>query len=420
MYRIPKVSRRLVRNISDSGPDDWISPLIVVSRGLVSVGSCAPFPYVGTALSAGLALLELIQTVGRTADELKYLAESVVAIMKLLHDEMECHNHSRRTDGYRFERVCVEFHAHLNQLLNDIQAMSADWSSSRLRKYLKVNCVREEVAQFTRRVTDLRANATLMAATGTRMDLADVASAIEDVRTNVSHIQREMKIMRSTTPQPVTTLQQEFVRYEEDYHALKLGDIELDFDTARTSDFDLPGDNEGTKLGWTDYKGRVKGSPRTIRVYRGSDPLQSWKSFLSVLAECSPSPNLPQLFGFCSSPKLPALVFHGEFQTLDEYGTSLQSPHAIVKWEQKLVEQVMELHRYRLFQSEWVVLYARRFALVNAQNGKLVMMHVEEGMNSDFPCLTPGVGVRCFFSAIRSGMLIDHPPRRTSHSSSGS
>ncbi|KAJ7618113.1 hypothetical protein DFH06DRAFT_98599 [Mycena polygramma] len=67
-----------------SSSNEWISSLVSVSRGLVSVGNCTPFPYVGTALSAGVALLELIQTVGKTTDDLKYLAESVVTIMKLL------------------------------------------------------------------------------------------------------------------------------------------------------------------------------------------------------------------------------------------------------------------------------------------------------------------------------------------------
>jgi hypothetical protein len=44
-----------------SSTNEWVSPLVLVARGLVSVGNCVPFPYVNTALSSGLALLELIQ-----------------------------------------------------------------------------------------------------------------------------------------------------------------------------------------------------------------------------------------------------------------------------------------------------------------------------------------------------------------------
>ncbi|KAJ7489658.1 hypothetical protein B0H11DRAFT_2229682 [Mycena galericulata] len=58
VHRVLKLSRpRLF-----SAPNDWISPLIVISRGLVSASNCVPFPYVNTALAGGLALLELIQT----------------------------------------------------------------------------------------------------------------------------------------------------------------------------------------------------------------------------------------------------------------------------------------------------------------------------------------------------------------------
>jgi hypothetical protein len=47
-----------------SSTNEWVSPLVLAARGLVSVGNCVPFPFVNTALSSGLALLELIQ-VGR-------------------------------------------------------------------------------------------------------------------------------------------------------------------------------------------------------------------------------------------------------------------------------------------------------------------------------------------------------------------
>jgi hypothetical protein len=52
---------RRPRRRQSSDSSDWLSPLLVVSKGLVSVGNCVPFPYVNAALSSGVALLELIQ-----------------------------------------------------------------------------------------------------------------------------------------------------------------------------------------------------------------------------------------------------------------------------------------------------------------------------------------------------------------------
>ncbi|KAJ7489664.1 hypothetical protein B0H11DRAFT_2229691 [Mycena galericulata] len=182
IHRVLKLSRpRLF-----SAPDDWISPLIVISRGLVSASNCVPFPYVNTALAGGLALLELIQTVGQTTDDLRYLADTETNL----------------------SQVCMEFNTHLTRLSTDIEAMSKDWSSSKFKKYLKVNSVRDEITQFTRRVTDMRANATLIAATGTRMELARVASAVAEVQSSVWEIQTAMG---STT----TNRNRDLVRFEE-------------------------------------------------------------------------------------------------------------------------------------------------------------------------------------------------------------
>ncbi|KAJ6522744.1 hypothetical protein B0H19DRAFT_654980 [Mycena capillaripes] len=345
------------RLFNSSPSNEWISPLITVSRGLVSVGNCTPFPYVNTALSAGVALLELIQTVGKTTDDLKYLAESIVTIMKLLREEMEAH--SSPPDA-KFLKVCIEFNLHLTRLSKDIESMSKDWSASKFKKYIKVNCVRDEIAQFTRRVSDLRADATLIAATGTRMDLAEVANAISTVKSGVSQIQTELAAISS----PATTdRSQDLVRFEENFHALKMGDIHLEFQTARTSDYKLEDvrTRARVQIGWTDYKGHVRGSPHTIRVYRGSDASESWKEVLSFLAEHWPSPGLPQLFGFCSSPRFRALVFHA--------------------WEVTLCSDYEDLDEFYCQRGLYNLYDARNFALVDARNGKLMITYLETSPN---------------------------------------
>ncbi|KAJ7121370.1 hypothetical protein C8R44DRAFT_165888 [Mycena epipterygia] len=366
-----------LRLFYSSTSNDWISPLLVVSRGIASVSGCVPFPYVNTALAGGVALLELIQTVGKNTDDLKYLAESVVTIMKLLREELDAHPD---TPDARFRQICVEFNVHLSGLSKDIATMSKDWSSSRFKKYLKATAIRDEITQFTRRVNDLRADATLIAATGTRMDLVEVSNVVNAVQTNVSEIQKELAVIRSATAQgPINLDQQELVRFEADFHALKIGDIQLEFETARPTTFVRRNHWDGpeVKIGWTDYKGTVNGSVRTIRVYQGSEPVEPWKDFLSLLAEYSPAPHLPQLFGFCSSPRLKSLVFHGDFKTLDEYGRSLPSSHDIVDWETTLMSDLSNALDFHVRIGYFDLHTSRQFALVNAQNGKLIIAHVE-------------------------------------------
>ncbi|KAJ7885431.1 hypothetical protein B0H13DRAFT_1889550 [Mycena leptocephala] len=247
---------------SSTSADEWVSPLIVVARGLVAVGNCVPFPYVNTALSSGLALLELIQNVGKSGDDLKYLAESVVTIMRLLREEMDSQPTIPDT---KFREVCAEF-----------------------------------------------------------------------------------------------TVQK--------FHALKLGDIHLDFRTARTAIFTEMDLKSGKRrdIGWTDYSATVNGCVRTVRVYQGSEPTESWKNFLYFLADNSPS------------PRLRALVFHGEYLTLDEHAKTLPSAQGLVDWELNLVFDFLDWCQTNDFMDFF---RSRRYAMVNAQDGKLVLSHIQPSIN---------------------------------------
>ncbi|KAJ7123318.1 hypothetical protein C8R43DRAFT_959122 [Mycena crocata] len=315
---------RRPRLLRSSTSNAWIARLIVVSKGIVAVGNCLPFPYVKTALESGLALLELIETVSKSSDDLRYLAESVVTIMKLLREEME--SHPNGGDDTKFCRVCAEFVTHLTQLSRDLASMAKNWSSSRFRRYLNSHNIQEEITRFTREVNDLRANATLIAATGTRLDLIGVGNGVAAVESKISDLQRELACERSNT---TTSLKQELTRFEEDvsrnsqpyggfssnrfkFHSVKLGDIELDFRTARTATFegiDFVG-NRTTRTCWTDYEATVKGSIRTVRVYQGSTPEEK---------------------------------IH-QFWTLDSYARSLPSAQAIVDWERDINGRLIISH----------------------------------------------------------------------------
>ncbi|KAJ7358572.1 hypothetical protein DFH08DRAFT_848729 [Mycena albidolilacea] len=229
--------------------------------------------------------------------------------MKLLREGMDSHTASENT---KFLRFWENYTRHLGQLTKDLESMSRNWSSSKFKKYLKSHNIREEIALFTRQVADLRANATLIAAAGTKLDLAGVADEVAAVQSRINDLKNQL-LGQSLAASAADD--QELTRFEEDFHSLKLGDIHLDFRSALVSEFpELDHDGrEKRRIEWTDYKATVNGCVRTVRVCRGSDPAESWKGFLSFLAENSPSPHLPQLFGFCSSPRLRSLVFHGTF-----------------------------------------------------------------------------------------------------------
>ncbi|KAK7045118.1 hypothetical protein R3P38DRAFT_2882667 [Favolaschia claudopus] len=366
----------LFRLFSSSSSNQWLSSSITIARGLVAAGNCAPLPCIGAALSAGLAFLEMIQTVGRTTDDLKYLAESVLSLMKQLQDESEVHPNDSQP---RFCRVCEDFTVQLRRLSEDIEQMAKHSSSSRFKKYMHANCIQDEITRFTQRVADMRADATLVMTIGTRTDIVEIASAVSAVQANVLQIQDHLTLLNPTSSPGTSTGDEDLIRFGENFHALKIGDIQLKFGTASKASYSLHshyGKME-RELCWTDYKGVVNGSHKTIRVYQGSHSAEAWKGFLSVLAEWSPDPSVPQLFGFCNSPRLQSLVFHGEFATLDEYALSLSSSQDLVNWETSLTSDFIDLSRSHASRGYYDLVHATRFAAVDARNGKLIFTHLE-------------------------------------------
>ncbi|KAK7045120.1 hypothetical protein R3P38DRAFT_2882680 [Favolaschia claudopus] len=375
------------RFLHSSTSNEWLSPLISVGRALVVCSNSAPMPYIGAPLAAGLALLELIQTVGKTNDDLKYLAESVVSLMKQLRDECDAHpTHPNPS----LHHICVEFNRNLTRISQDIEEMSRDWSSSKFKRYMKVNCVREEIAQFSRRVSDMRADAALVTAIGTRMDINNLSTTVSAVRSRVEEMHEELSVLRS----PVSTeleasLPADILVYlRRNFHALKIGDIHLHFDTARATSFALLDDKHRAigEMGWTDYKGSVKGSLYTVRVYRGLRANESWKHFLSFLAEHSPAISIPQLFGFCDAPRLPSLIFHGELKTLDEHGSGILCPRARVNWEIALGLDFTNLHQFLVEDVYYFYMTdALPFSEVDARTGKLMLSFLDPSSRISSP-----------------------------------
>ncbi|KAJ7495613.1 hypothetical protein FB451DRAFT_1478575 [Mycena latifolia] len=236
---------------------DWLSPLIVVSKGLVPTGNYVPFPYVNIALSAGLALLETparpkyphpVQTAGKSSDDLRYLAQSVVTIMQLLREEMDHHSTAQDT---RFRQLCIELTKsntrHLAQLSKDIEALSRNRSSSKSKKYMNSQTIRDQSTDFTQRVQDTRANTTLVAAIGTRMDLVKVANGVAVVEPkNFRYTARSKRASVSNSNEMIFTLRSSPPTAEF-----------FEIDTSHRQE---------RKIGWTDYRTAVKGSIRTIQA----------------------------------------------------------------------------------------------------------------------------------------------------------
>ncbi|KAJ7612898.1 hypothetical protein DFH06DRAFT_147506 [Mycena polygramma] len=301
--------------------------------------------------------------VDKSNEDLRYLAESVVTIMRLLHEETESH----RTDQKpKYRDFCGAFERDLTRLAKDLESIRKQQYTSRFKKYFNAHNMRDESSHLTRQVDDLRANATLIAAIGTRVTVETGVAAVED---RVAHLEHQ-----TVGPDVLLvskTAQCELGRFEKDFYALKIADIHLEFDSARAGPFTGdPQRHDERAVRWTDYRGTVRGAVQTVRVFHGSD--RNAVRFSSFTA----AP-----FGFCDSPRLTSLVFHGEFCTLDEYANRLPSPRPIVDWELSLISDIAELHGAGF---TWSAI----FALVNTY-GTIIIAHIGELDNGSMVATLP-------------------------------
>ncbi|KAJ6612520.1 hypothetical protein B0H10DRAFT_291573 [Mycena sp. CBHHK59/15] len=88
-----------------------------------------------------------------------------------------------------------------------------------------------------------------------------------------------------------------------DFHELIPGDIQL---VSRVSSADEDPDNIHVE-----YTALVRGIRMTARLYEGPAALENWRQDFLLFSRIR-DPHILQLYGYCRSPRLPALVFHDE------------------------------------------------------------------------------------------------------------
>ncbi|KAJ6461582.1 hypothetical protein C8R47DRAFT_106025 [Mycena vitilis] len=147
-----------LRIFRSSSRNEWLSLILVVAQGLVTISNAVPFPYVNAALVSGSALLELIQMVDKSNDDLRCLAESVLTIMRLLREETGFHPSDQNRKFRDFWRA---FERDLTKLAKDLESIRKRQRASRFKKYFNARKTRDDIGHSTRQIDDLRANATV-------------------------------------------------------------------------------------------------------------------------------------------------------------------------------------------------------------------------------------------------------------------
>ncbi|KAJ7131499.1 hypothetical protein C8R43DRAFT_659388 [Mycena crocata] len=312
---------------------DWISNLKLLVVTLKSSAACTPVPCLQSIFEAVSAVLDLVERVGKNDTDLKYLSESVIKITELLADELNSHSDSL---DVRLVELCNDFGRYLNLVGSAVDKTLLRKSKFWLRKYLKAKSIRDSLDDFTRRLSDLRADLTLSAALGARFQIVDTDRRVQEIQRSLAHSSPEISAPKTF----------ELSGIEEDILVFKPSELYLNFNTVYVSKVTLSGAEEQHRGVIRTYGARVGPAITTVRVYEGLHARQMWKRDLYMFAEHLRVPGVAQIYGMCTSPRLQALVFHDELVPIDIYAAAIKSAIQYVDFELSLFVSLLRRIRY--------------------------------------------------------------------------
>ncbi|KAJ7278332.1 hypothetical protein C8J57DRAFT_162957 [Mycena rebaudengoi] len=267
----------------------WVSNLKLVATTLRVTSAAVPVPGLQAVFEGAVMILDLVERVGKNDTDLKYLAESVINITSLLNDELRS-----RPNGAdnRLEKLCKDYIRYLDNVAEELHKVLAPKPKFWFKKYLKERSIRNNLDEFTRKLTDLRADLTLAAAIGSNFQITDTHQRVRELHSAFSRVSSE-----------------------EDIRVFKPSELWLDFETVNVGVVSLredpPGSAKADQVLVRSYLAKVgEAKATTVRIYEGARASQMWKWDLDMFSANLRVPGVAQIYGMCTSPRFKALIFH--------------------------------------------------------------------------------------------------------------
>ncbi|KAJ7140576.1 hypothetical protein C8R43DRAFT_590015 [Mycena crocata] len=304
----------------------WLGTAIDALKVAAAIGSGSPVGIVSAVLDTVVLLLETIERVQRNMQELVEIAESIVSLMQLVLDEAKA-----KADGEsRLEVMCRELNSYLEDILNSVTEQLgkrdvAGWFAN----YAKSHNIRDVIETYRNKIYNMRADITLAATMDVRGHVVSIDRAVCDVQSAVSNVQHDVSTLKSqlTVLAPATGCLGLSATYSDQFQTILRGDIMLT-DTIDTVivKAETCGSEEADARSVTrvDYRARVLGDVKIVRLYSGGRAHQTWSKDLSMF-ESLQHPCLLQLNGISYSRQQPGLVFHGDMILLDCFTENLDA-----------------------------------------------------------------------------------------------
>ncbi|KAK0232459.1 hypothetical protein EDD85DRAFT_848029 [Armillaria nabsnona] len=300
-------------------PQSIVGQCISVVKLIQAAGEMAPFPYIKGLAGIAVVLLELLEKADKNDADLVYLSNSLSNTLVIVRDTVVAHGES---SAQHFKEFCIEVENYLATVLNDLNSIKRFSHSRGIRRYLRTNDVRDKIDEYKQRVQDLKIDFLIRVTTETRFIASEVSGhsiAIEDTL-------RTLRLDISDIHEKALTRSRRKMSYQDQIHEIMPGDISMKQEIFRRTHEHL------MTVDIIDYDSEIdtSPSPKLVRVYRarrGSEALAvkmlygDLHQFISLR-----HPNIPQLFGVCTSSSFPALIFHQDTarkKTVEQHRSSL-------------------------------------------------------------------------------------------------
>ncbi|KAF8637121.1 hypothetical protein AX17_003025 [Amanita inopinata Kibby_2008] len=292
---------------------DWLGDIIKIARITAAASELSPFPFIKGAVNIFIALLEPLQQMQKNKNDYRDLAEEVCKLIVMLRDRALQHT-STVISSPEFTQLCADF----VQCMMDIQSEMNEvmrQQSVRMRGYFKASVVQDLIARYKARMESLRLNFMALNIFDIRVQLSDIRLLL-DTNDN-GHVVKEQQVVLPSMPVPVDLDMT-------DYKQIAMGDIQV-----LTEPFIRHRGAKNEDVIYTeDSIACIGSSSKTLRIYRGQDPLQILLNDFKIKSDLR-HPYIVQLFGVCKSRRTPGLIFHGELSSCSEYIQGLSHLQAI-------------------------------------------------------------------------------------------
>ncbi|KAK0235533.1 hypothetical protein EDD85DRAFT_1025237 [Armillaria nabsnona] len=302
-----------------------IDSCLKIAKLTAAAGEMAPFPFIKGAAQCVVLVLEAIESAGRNENDLQELAERIVTTLVAVRETVIKHG---PTSASCFKDICLDFQTCMVDLHSKLNSGRRDQPG--IWQYLRATTVSDDINNLWKRVQAIQASFLIRTTAMTQFALCEVHNDVTTgFSTLIGAVEASERNITSTIKDSIEEMRTSQNENMENLLKILQGSRQRGFYKGSVWDI-IPGDihiiepvtRSSTKCRAVRYQDSYctienSDTRKVIRKYHPSgddkeDAMEQLDQALDFFMK-QRHPNLPQIFGVCRSPDLPAIIFllHG-------------------------------------------------------------------------------------------------------------